>query len=538
MTMKYSLLIGMIFLFACQSSENPKKLGQLNLEVSGNEKAQTLFKEGLLYLHSFEYMDARDAFVKAQQADQTCGMAFWGEIMAYNHPLFNRELSRLASMAFTKMGASKEARRRLFKTKMEQDLLTSIEILFGTGTKTERDKNYRLFLEKLANKYKGNHEIESFYALALLASPTAEKSENLFANSAKISEKILKENPEHPGALHYLIHANDHPSRAQFAIDAANKYSIIAPDATHALHMPSHIYFALGRWNDTVNSNIESWNAGVKARELQPRKEIGYHSLSWLQFGLLQRGEIELANSLVKNMISYDLIDQSSLARSYNVVMKGIHMAETNTWSGEIADWTFKIDDLHLTKRTGYNYLEGMKAFYKKDKKKVQEILKKIGKEKYVASLNVGDARTATCNTAGNPSVPPNQMDIDLVTVFEYELQACIYKLEGKTKEQLEVLAKGAALFEKLNMASGPPVVFNPIHKVYAETLMENNQYKKALSVVDKALESFPKKRQFLLLKKEIAKKANMPDVLKDVNQQIEDISSKEERKAVLTFTK
>lgn len=537
MKIKSCILLIILFACACKSDDkNQKKLGQLELVVTGNEQAQKYFKEGLLYLHSFEYLDARASFIKAQQADQLCGMAYWGEVMAYNHPLFNRELTRLANIAFSKMGASKEARQRLFKTEMEKDLLKSIELLFGTGSKAQRDKSYRLHLEKLTKKYKGNHEIEAFYALALLASPISQKTENLFEHSAKISEKILSENPEHPGALHYLIHANDHPSRAEFAIDAADKYSVIAPDATHALHMPSHIYFALGRWNNVVNSNINSWNAGVKARVKQPNKEIGYHSLSWLHYGLLQRGENQLATTLVKNMMQYDNIDQSGLARSYNVVMKGIHMVETNTWKGEVADWSFKIDDLHLTKKSGYNFLEGMKAYHLRDKQTLKSILKKIGKDKYTASLNLGDAATATCNTAGNPSIPPNQMDLDLVSIMEYELQSYLFKMEGNNANRLEVLSKGVELYEKLKMASGPPVIFKPVHELYAEALMENNQHKDAFNIIEKALDNAPKTRSLLLIKKEIAKMTNKPQVVKEINLIIEEISSLQEREEVLTF--
>ena len=128
---------------------------------------------------------------------------------------------------------------------------------------------------------------------------------------------LLEQNPDHPGALHYYIHAYDDPINAYKAIEAADRYAKVAPDATHALHMPSHIYLSLGQWNDVINSNIESWNANVNARKINPSKEAGYHSLNWLQYGLLQKNEVQLATRLMYDMIEYVKTDQSILARTY-----------------------------------------------------------------------------------------------------------------------------------------------------------------------------------------------------------------------------
>ena len=519
-----------------EKSTSNKHLGRVDLVVSGNYPAQELFKQGLLYLHSFEYIDARNSFVEAQAADPSCGMAYWGEMMAYNHPLFNREMTKMASFTLNKMGKRKEERVKLFKTEMERDLLESIEILFGDGTKAERDEAYRQHFEKLAKKYPNNHEIKAFHALSILGSPQASKTRSLFEKAAEISKSILDENPDHPGALHYLIHSYDFPTHAHLAVDAADKYAIVAKDATHALHMPSHIYLSLGRWNDVVNSNIDSWNASVEARRRKNGRELGYHSLNWLQYGLLQRDEKELATRLMKDMMYYGQYDKSGLARSYMVAMKGIHMFETDTWNGEIADLVFKTEDLHVTKRTGYNFLDGMKAYKKKDKKLLQEIITKIGKDKYKASLNLGDPSLAMCNTAGNPNIPPNQMDIDLVTIMELELGAHLDRLNGKDDEALTKIEEAVSLYEKLSMTFGPPVLFKPIHEVYAEALMERSQYEKALNAVDKGLETAPGKLQYLKLKKAIAEKTNNNELLLEVNAELEKSLSSEERKEVLKF--
>jgi hypothetical protein len=141
----------------------------------------------------------------------------------------------------------------------------------------------------------------------LLGSVTVGRSDEVYQQSARISEKILKENPNHPGALHYFIHANDDPYHASTAVQVANEYAVVAPDAAHALHMPTHIYLALGMWDKVVSSNEVSWQASVNRKE---RKNLGndaygYHSYHWLQYGYLQQGRVEDGRIALENMIAY-----------------------------------------------------------------------------------------------------------------------------------------------------------------------------------------------------------------------------------------
>jgi len=362
------------------------------------------------------------------------------------------------------------------------------------------------------------------------------KTESLFDKAGKISQKILDENPEHPGALHYLIHSYDSPDRAYKAKEAADKYAKAAPDAAHALHMPSHIYLALGEWDNVVTSNIESWNASVTGKQKMSRKELGYHSLSWLQYGLLQRGEHELAKRLVQDMIYYASKDNSSLARTYFVAMKGTHLSATNEWDDGIANAQTKTYDLHLTKRSGHKFLEGMQAYYKKDKKTLKEVMKSIAGDKYRSSLDLGDQTLVMCNTAGNPAIPPNQMDIDIVSILEYELQSRLYKLEGNTSEELAVLKKGTELYNQLNMSFGPPVIFIPIHEMYAESLLDQKMYKEALEVADNGLKTTPRKLKLLQMKLQAATALENGKIIQEVQELITNQTSEKVRGEVLKF--
>jgi len=142
------------------------------------------------------------------------------------------------------------------------------------------------------------------------------------------------------------------------------------------------------------------------------------------------------------------------------------------------------------------------------------------------------------CNTAGNPSIPPNQMDIDIVTIMENELKACLAHLNNDEVQRLKLLAEGASLFERQNMTFGPPVIFKPIHEAYAEALIENNQYEKALTIIDKGLETAPRKLNFLKLKQQVAMKTNLAEVLQKVNEELETSLQSMNRKEVLKFKK
>ena len=238
-------------------------LGDVQIQVSGNEAAMPHFREGLLLLHSFEYNDAAEAFRQAQEQDPSFAMAYWGEAMTHHKPLWQIQNYEEGRKIMQRLGASPEERRAKAGTELERDLVGGLDVIYGEGTKAERDKAYAEYMAELYDKYPGHHEVAAFYALSLMGSVPTGRDADIYGRSAAIAQGIIEENPQHPGALHYLIHAYDDPDHAVRALTAANRYSKVAPDAAHALHMPSHIYVAMGMWYDVVLSNIDSYSASV-----------------------------------------------------------------------------------------------------------------------------------------------------------------------------------------------------------------------------------------------------------------------------------
>ena len=219
------------------STEN--HLGVLEHEFNISEAAKADFEQGLLLIHSFEYDDALTAFQSAKDKDSTEIMAYWGEAMSHYKALWGLQDKRAGYAVLEQIGASKEERLTAIADPLEKEFWEGVEILYGDGSLNERNKSFNTHMGLLHDKYPKNQEVAAFYGLSLMWENGEDTDNELIGKkAAAIAEGILAENPLHPGALHYTIHAYDDPDIADLAIDAANKYSKVAPDAGHALHMP------------------------------------------------------------------------------------------------------------------------------------------------------------------------------------------------------------------------------------------------------------------------------------------------------------
>ena len=544
--MKYPLLFiaALSINFSCnlfnrQSVLNAEQplytLGQINFVVGGSESAQPHFKKGLLLLHSFEYEDAREEFIKSQKKDPEFSMAYWGEAMTFNHSLWQRQDKEKGIEALNKLAPNPEERLTFAKTDIEKDFLNSIEILYGSGTKYERDLSYSAYFGDLKAKYPNNHEVAAFYAISLLGSSRNGRDEKLYNQSARIVKGIINENPGHPGALHYLIHSYDDPEHAHLAKTAADSYSEIAPDAAHALHMPSHIYVALGSWNEVVQSNIASWNASIKR---MARKELddarNYHAYSWLQYGLLQRGEVNLATELLERMVEYASDKPSKPYRSYLLAMKGAHMVETNIWDGTLSDIELNTDDLNIADQAGYSFLKGMKSFHLNDNIGLSAIIGDMQKARIIAEGMVGENGFAMCSGGGFANSPPNQMDIDMAHIMEMQLKVRREILSGNSIGAKDWFEKATAIEDLLSYSFGPPVVLKPIHEDYAEWLLGSNEPASALEFFEKSLQRHPRRLLSLEGKKKAAELIDDNRAITELSREIETSRSPKERAQIL----
>ena len=323
-------------------------LGAVSFANSGAAAAQAPFQRGLAFLHSFEYDQAAEAFRAAQTADPSFAMAFWGEAITYSHLLWGEDDADAARRVLARLAASRDGRLGKAGTPRERAFGEAIEALFVDGTLPERVRGFADAMHVVALAYPDDLDAASFAALAsMFAAYNGDLSavERQAARDAAIdfAQRVFTANPNHPGGAHYLIHACDEPSLAARGLEAARRYAQIAPEAEHALHMPSHIFVQLGLWRDTVASNERSWAASQKevAALKETNADLSFHALLFQQYAELQLGQYRASRaSIARAREALAGVDLSSGhrvdARHAIQELAFQHAANTGEWSAEI----------------------------------------------------------------------------------------------------------------------------------------------------------------------------------------------------------
>src|SRR3954469_1952748 len=289
--LRISFLTALLFL--CPAAALAQAYGEVAFVNSGPAAAQADFLLGLAQLHNFEYDDAAEHFRKAQQLAPDFALAFWGEAMTKNHALWHEEDVAAARVILQRLGLTPEARLAKAKTDREKLYLQSVEALFGEGTKSERDRRYESVLAELHRKFPADIDAAAFYALAILGTAEHGRDFATYMRAAAVLEEIFPQHPRHPGVVHYLIHSYDDSIHAPLGLRAARIYAKIAPQAGHAQHMTSHIFLALGMWDDEIKAN-ETASALVnrlRQKAGKPLVRCGHYN-EWLEYGYMQQGRI------------------------------------------------------------------------------------------------------------------------------------------------------------------------------------------------------------------------------------------------------
>ena len=335
-------LLAAVLALSFSTTIRTQELGTIDFPTSGSPAAQPLFIKGVLLMHSFEYDDAREAFVAAQKADPGFAMAYWGEAMTFNHPVWQQTSPDLAKAALGKLAPTTEARRAKAATEKEKDWLSAVDKLSGPGDastslsagKLARDLAYADAMKGMFEKYPNDDEVKSFYALALLGTNHGARDFSIYMRAAALVEQVYTKNPQHPGAAHYLIHSYDDPVHAPLGLRYADAYSKIAPAASHALHMPSHIYVAMGMWDESAAINERSVKAADVRREAKKLDvdQRGFHALLWLVYGYTQQGRYDDARTVLAQVDAAAKESGSVRTRSHLALARAAWLIETRKW--------------------------------------------------------------------------------------------------------------------------------------------------------------------------------------------------------------
>jgi hypothetical protein len=275
-----------------------ERLGEVHFATSCNELAQSDFNRAVALLHSFQFSLAIDGFDAVLRADPTCAIAYWGIALSdWSNPFASGQkdkgqlqLGRQSAERGQELGA---------KTERERAYLAAVGKLYSDFENTPQQMRllaYRDAMGDVAAKYPEDSEALIFFALALAF--TEDPGDKTYADRLKagaILEKLFAEEPTHPGLAHYIIHTYDVPALAGRALVAATRYAQIAPDAPHALHMPSHTFTRLGYWQDSIDSNVAA--AAAARRQGQTAEEL--HASDYETYAYLQTGQDEAAAGIV-----------------------------------------------------------------------------------------------------------------------------------------------------------------------------------------------------------------------------------------------
>jgi tetratricopeptide (TPR) repeat protein len=477
--MPLSRLPGRALLFvlatAAPLAAQSHRLGTIAFPNSGPKAAQPPFIRGVLLLHSFEYDDAAAAFREAQHIAPGFALAYWGEAMTRTHPVWNEQDVDSARAVLARLAPTPEARSARARTPRERGYLEAVEILYGEGSKPRRDTLYSAAMGRLAAAYPSDLEARAFYALSLLGLSQGTRNVPTYMRAGALGEEVLRRNPDHPGAAHYVIHAFDDPAHAPLGLPAARAYSKIAPGAAHAQHMTSHIFVALGMWDETVDANVAA--LGPNRPAWTPN-----HVSAWLDYAYLQQGRTAEARRLLESVRGNLGNPPRRYSRLFILTMRAHYLVASERWADSSIAWAVDTAGTGPVSQAMDAFALGYAALRRGDRAAANEGLRRLGA--------LAARPPAADDDDGNPQV---------VTILETELRAALRAADGKPDEAVALLRQAAAVEDTMAVAFGPPDVVKPTHELLGELLLAQGKAAEAQQEFVRALALAPRRTASLL---------------------------------------
>jgi hypothetical protein len=465
------------------------KLGKVHFETSCKPEAQKLFDRGMLYQHSFWYRASQKTFEDVLKADPECAIAYWGIALSL---LWNPHSTPAPQNLAEGAAALEKAKSIGAKTERERDYLAALGAMYADYDKVDHRTRllaYAKAMEALAARYPNDDEAQIHYALALNTS--ASPADKTYANQLKgaaILEVIAKRQPLHPGVAHYLIHLYDYPPIADKGIEAARRYAKIAPDAPHALHMPSHIFTRVGYWQESIDSNMASGRSAKAAGDFHEQ----LHAMDYLVYAYLQLGQDKKAGDVVEAMNAVTGFTETAIAGPYaRAASPARYAVERGDWKAAAA---LEVRPSPLPQVQAMTYFaravgaarSGDPASAKADIAKLAELQDKLVQAK--------DAYWAT------------QVDIQKQVATAWVLYA-----EGKRDEALSAMNAAADAEDKTEKHPVTPGVPKPAREFYGLMLLESGMPKEALAAFEATLKKEPNRLDAYVGAAKAAEKAGDP---------------------------
>jgi tetratricopeptide (TPR) repeat protein len=277
-----------------------ERLGEVSFAVSCSPAVRAQFSRGVALLHDFWYEEARPQFEKIAKADPDCAMAHWGIAMSLFHQIWDRPDDQTVAQGWAQMQA---AQSHPAKTAREREYIAALSGFFRPDKRDYRSRidGYAAAMAKLYGDHPRDIDAGAFYALSLLAAEDPNDTSLAREHKAMaVLKPLFAQYPDHPGVVHYIIHACDTPSLAADGLAAARRYGEIAASGPHAVHMPGHIFARLGMWQEDIDSNVGSVAASKAAETHHQNGAMDqFHSNDFLLYAYLQTAQDGRAKAVI-----------------------------------------------------------------------------------------------------------------------------------------------------------------------------------------------------------------------------------------------
>ena len=475
-----------------------ENVGQLTFPTSGSPEAQRHFLRGVAILHSFGWKQAIAEFQLAQKAQPDFAMAYWGESLAYNHPLNSQMDFKEPRAVLARLGPDRAARAAKAPTAREKAFLNAVEELWGEGDSRQRRLAYMNAMERLYKQFPNDDEVQTFYALSILSASAAvdDRTARMNVKAGALAMDVFKRNPNHPGAVHYVIHAFDDPVHAPLALEAAKVYAKIVPAVSHAVHMPTHIFIQHGMWNEVANQNIRAFNV---AKELwQPGDVPGdmSHSGDWGQYGFLQLGDYAGARERIQAFEWMAETTKNQRAIGALSLVRARYIIETEEWKVQ------PVADNASNETILANGFSAVKTGDMATAAKMESMLAakvKAAPGGAAAPANPHAEHGATPAPAPAPAAAGGGDAGKGVRVMQLELAALMANAKGQADQAITMLKEAAALEETMRPPNGAADPIKPSHELLGEVLLQAGKAKDAADAFEMSLLRMPNRARSLM---------------------------------------
>lgn len=465
-------------------------LGTVDFPVSCSEPAQVEFNRAVALLHHMTYPQARDAFERVTTIDPSCAMAQWGVAMTLFQPLWPErprpdELQR-------GWDAVQKAKALKPPTEREELFVVTAEAFFLEPASSDywlRIRRWEQAAEKVYAAYPEDSDAAAFYAVAHLATAPADAISRAHSDrAAEILLRVYARNPDHPGAMHYLVHANDVPGRERESLEITRQYEAVAPRNPHALHMPTHIYTRLGDWNAVIRGNLKAAEAALE----HPAGDQGQfvwdefpHAIEYLVYAYLQKGADDRAAAQLKRL--------RATARLQPTFKTAFHLASTQArYALERRAWKEAAAIVPREPATlDWNRFAWPEAIAQFAHGLGATRLGRIDQARTVATrLQALEAATSKAGEA---------LFARSIQVLRLELSGWIAHVEGQRESSVALMREAAELEASTPKHAVTPGPMLPAYEQLGDLLMEQKQPTEALAAYKRSEELYPKRFNSLL---------------------------------------